>query len=413
MEALIQITGVQYACEKNNVSAVMAELEQQKPEVVLVTEQTHDFGIIVRALTGNRRRGVVSRFDLERVLRIMMHDNMTAIVGRVAETDTEGRCYTIRLSGDFPDPDTPTGDATDIWDQWRWTGAPLLYSSDDERQLDISLKIALAELKRNGSMNKQTLKEHLDIVLKMALWDVSHETQKQLNEIRQLVSLHPDDDIRALTPHFRHTLTAIGSKKRTAQFQDTYFPALCQGKEAERMHRQWCAMHRAELSDIKQWQPTISRQLDDIEACLMSLPADLCYQKDLFGPLMHRLLYLNIPRQKLLMLLSALVLRQLLRRQLGLDDDASGSVDEAELQLVQQLAPIFYGNTDSAREFLLLARDQKAADITSLVSLWVRDRRICEAHCHRPLWTILHDAGIYKATESNWNMQLGVRKGWR
>ena len=414
MKTLIQITGVRYACEGNDIQAVMAELEQQKPEVLLVTEQTHDFGIIVQALIGTTNRGVVSRFDLEQVLRMMQHDNTSVLVGRVAETDLEGHCYTVCINGDYPTPDSTTDDSPDLWADWNWTGAPLLDSSPDDRRLDISLKVALAELRRSGSMNKQTLLEHLDIILQLARWDVSKETHGQLSQIRQLVSQHSDNDVRALAPQLRHTLTALGSKKRTREFQDTYLPELCQSEEAERMHRQWCAMHKAELSDIKQWQPTISRQLDAIEECLMRLPADLFYQKDQFGDLMHRLLYLNTPRKKLIMLLSAMVLRRQLRKLLGLsEDDATSILEEAERQLILRLAPIFHGNTDSVREFLMLVREQKSADITSLVNLWVRDKRICFDHCHRPLWIALHDAGIYKATESNWNMQLDIRKAWR
>ena len=45
---------------------------------------------------------------------------------------------------------------------------------------------------------------------------------------------------------------------------------------------------------------------------------------------------------------------------------------------------IFYGDTERVRKFLLLARGQKGADITSLVSRWVRDSHICAALCHRP-----------------------------
>ena len=414
METLIQITGVQYTCQENDIRAVLAELEQQKPEVLLVTEQTQDFGIIVRALTGTTPRGVVNRFDLEQVLGMMRHDGTSVLVGQVAETDIEGRCFTIRICGDYQTPRTASDNIANTWADWHWTGAPLMNSTSDDRRLDISLKVALAELRCSGRMNRQTLMEHLKLVLQLAKWDVSRETQEQLSEIRRLVSRHSDNDIRAIAPQLRHTLAAFGSKERISEFQNTYMPALCQSTEAEQMYRQWCNTHKAELSDIMQWQPTITQQLDAIDACLMKLPENLCYQKDLFGPLMHRLLYMNIPRRKLLMLLSAFVLRQLLRKQLGItEEDNTGNINEEERRLTQQLAPVFYGNTDYAREFLLLAKGQKTSDITTLVSLWVREKRICHAHCHRPLWTILHEAGIYKASESNWNMQLDIRKSWK
>lgn len=410
METLIQITGVQYACGEANVHDLMAEIEQEKPEVLLVTEQTHDYGIIVRALVGTAYRGVVSRFDLEEVLRIMRHNDTAVLVGKVADTDSEGRCYNIRISGDYPTPGDNTESTPDIWSDWHWTGAPLLDNNPEDCRLDISLKVALTELRRSGSMNKQTLLEHLALILQLAKWDVSHETQQQLSQIRQMVSRHDDPDIRALAPQLRRTLTALGSTERTRQFQETYLPHLCQSTEAERMYLQWYAIHRTELSNIHLWQPTIEKQLEAIETCLIQLPADLCYQKDDFGALMHRLLYADVPRRKLLMLLSAIVLRRQLRKLLGLDEDITDNDDH---MLLLKLAPIFYGDIDNARAFLLLVKDQRATDITYLVCLWIKEKRICPSHCRRPLWTLLHEAGIYKPTESNWNMQIDIRKALR
>lgn len=413
MKALIQITGVQYACTENDIGAVMAAMEKEKPEVLLVTEQTHDYGIIVRAVVGTAYRGVVSRFDLELVLGMMHHDGTPVLVGKVAETDLDGRCYSVILTGDYPTLCTPADATPDLWSQWRWTGAPLMDSNPDDRRLAISLKVVLAELNRCGSMNRQTLIEHLNLVTQLAKWDVSRETQEQLGRIRRLVCSHPDPEVRALAPCLRHTIAALGSKTRTRLFQDDYFPMLCRSEEAAQMQQQWHAMHKGEMTDMSLWQPTITRQLQAIDDCLMQLPAELCYQKDQFGTLMHRLLYLGIPRAKLLMLLSALVLRKQLRSLMGMaDDDTSPAADEADRQLAIRLAPVFYGKTDSARNFILLARERTSTEITSLVSMWVREKQICPAHCHRPLWRALHEAGIYRASESNWNQQLCTRKGW-
>ena len=200
METLIQITGVQYACNEADVGAVMSALERQKPEVLLVTEQTHDFGIIVRALVGTAYRGVVSRFDLEHVLCMMQHNGTSVLVGRVTDTDCEGRCYNISVSGDYPTPSGNPDDSTSIWTEWQWTGAPLMDSNPEDCRLDISLKVVLAELRRSGSMNKQTLLEHLALILQLAQWDVCQETQQQLSQIRQLVNRHADPDVRALAP---------------------------------------------------------------------------------------------------------------------------------------------------------------------------------------------------------------------
>lgn len=409
METLIQITGVQYTCAEADLRSVMTGMQQQKPEVLLVTEQTHDFGIIVRALVGTEYRGVVSRFDLKSVLRMMQCGNTSVIVGKVEETDSDGGCYNIKVCENYPTDDDSPDALPDIWADWHWTGAPLMDNSPEDCRLDISLKVVLTELQRSGSMNKQTLLEHLALIMELARWDVSRETQQQLSLTRRLVSRHTDPDIRSLAPRLCRTLTAMGSGKRTRLFQEQYLPMLCESEAAKRMYRQWCTIHKPELCDVKLWEATVRRQLDAIEECLTLLPADLCYQKDQFGALMHRLLYLNVPRQKLLMLLSAFVLRRQLRKQLGLEEE-SGHADEEERRLALKLAPIFHGDTESVREFLLLTRDQKPTDITHIVNLWVREKRISSTHCRRPLWTVLHEAGIYKPTESNWNTQIIVRR---
>ena len=410
METLIQITGVQYTCAEADLRSVMTGMQQQKPEVLLVTEQTHDFGIIVRALVGTEYRGVVSRFDLKSVLRMMQYGNTSVIVGKVEETDSDGGCYNIKVCENYPTDDDSPDALPDIWADWHWTGAPLMDNSPEDCRLDISLKVVLTELQRSGSMNKQTLLEHLALIMELARWDVSRETQQQLSLTRRLVSRHTDPDIRSLAPRLCRTLTAMGSGKRTRLFQEQYLPMLCESEAAKRMYRQWCTIHKSELCDVKLWEATVRRQLDAVEECLTLLPADLCYQKDQFGALMHRLLYLNVPRQKLLMLLSAFVLRRQLRKQLGLDEEESGHADEEERRLALKLAPIFHGDTESVREFLLLTRDQKPTDITHIVNLWVREKRISSTHCRRPLWTVLHEAGIYKPTESNWNTQIIVRR---
>lgn len=414
METLIQITGVQYNCREADVPAIMKEMEQRQPEVLLVSEQTHDFGIIVRALVGTAYRGVVSRFDLEHVLLMMQHDGTSVLVGNVTDTDPDGRCYNISINGDYPTPNDTFGNSHDIWTDWHWTGGPLLDCSPDDSRLDISLKIALAELKRCGSINKQTLLQHLELILQLAKWDVSSETQQQLSQIRRLVGRHADPDVQALAPQLRRTLTNMGGTERTREFQDTFLPQLCCSTAAKHMYQQWCTIHKAELSDTQQWQQTIVRQLDAIEACLMTLPADLYYQQEQFSALMHRLLYLNVPRRKLLMLLSAIVLRRQLRKQIGIGgEETNGTEEENTRKLTCLLAPIFNGNTDNAREFLLLAKELRSTEITRLVSLWVKEKRISSSLCHRPLWNILHEAGIYLPTEANWNMQLDIRKAWR
>ncbi|MBR1500040.1 MAG: hypothetical protein IJ615_10520 [Bacteroidaceae bacterium] len=89
----------------------------------------------------------------------------------------------------------------------------------------------------------------------------------------------------------------------------------------------------------------------------------------------------------------------------------AGSSPKAELsqeqsQTVSRLKPIFYGNEDEARNFLLRVQDMKAMQITTLVNTLVAERKISDVSCHRELFTVLSESGIYDRSESNWNQQV-------
>ncbi len=76
-------------------------------------------------------------------------------------------------------------------------------------------------------------------------------------------------------------------------------------------------------------------------------------------------------------------------------------------EIVSKLKPIFYGNEAEARNFLATIRSMKATQITNLVNQYVRENKISELSCHRDLYNVLHDYGLYKHSESNWNQQVG------
>ena len=75
-------------------------------------------------------------------------------------------------------------------------------------------------------------------------------------------------------------------------------------------------------------------------------------------------------------------------------------------EVVEKLAPIFYGQTEAAREFLVSIKGMKPTQITNKVNQLVCDKKISELSRHRDLWQVLHDYKIYTRSESNWNMQV-------
>lgn len=79
---------------------------------------------------------------------------------------------------------------------------------------------------------------------------------------------------------------------------------------------------------------------------------------------------------------------------------------EANDKLVMDIKGCFYGDEEEARAFIERAKDMKDKDITAMVTKWVADNKISGMSHHRDLWKPLHDAGIYRATETNWNRSV-------
>lgn len=80
--------------------------------------------------------------------------------------------------------------------------------------------------------------------------------------------------------------------------------------------------------------------------------------------------------------------------------------DERQQDIINKLTPLFFGIEEDAKDFLARIHGMKPTQITQLVNRLVTEKKISELSCHRPLWKVLHDAGIYTPSESNWNMQV-------
>jgi hypothetical protein len=84
--------------------------------------------------------------------------------------------------------------------------------------------------------------------------------------------------------------------------------------------------------------------------------------------------------------------------------------DDAEIVeediLISQLKPMFFGAEEEVRSFLLEIKGMKPKQITARVNQLVRENKLSEISCHRDLWQVLHNCGIYTPTESNWNQQI-------
>lgn len=79
---------------------------------------------------------------------------------------------------------------------------------------------------------------------------------------------------------------------------------------------------------------------------------------------------------------------------------------EQDDEIVAQLKPMFFGNEAETKNFLTSIQGMSPREITALVSKLVKERKISDYSCHRPLYNVLHNCGIYPRTESNWNYRM-------
>lgn len=79
---------------------------------------------------------------------------------------------------------------------------------------------------------------------------------------------------------------------------------------------------------------------------------------------------------------------------------------EREEMIVELLKGIFHGDEEEVRTFLKTIAGKNDVEITDVVCEWVKKRRISQKSKGRPLWSVLHAAKLYQATETNWNTVL-------
>lgn len=75
-------------------------------------------------------------------------------------------------------------------------------------------------------------------------------------------------------------------------------------------------------------------------------------------------------------------------------------------QIVSELLGIFYGDETEVRKFLKKVHAMKDIDICNLAKELVKEKKISELSCRKPLWDILQKHGIYKSSNRNWNKNM-------
>lgn len=86
------------------------------------------------------------------------------------------------------------------------------------------------------------------------------------------------------------------------------------------------------------------------------------------------------------------------------------ATDLPDEEWIDEITSCFFGIKEDALEFVRMAKNMKPKQITDLVNKWLMEGKISKKSFKRDLWKPLHKHGVYKCTETNWNVQVHLPK---
>lgn len=359
------MTGMPYACRgEMRLDEILNYMKTTRIELLLVRCLMPEYGYGVEGYEivenpvemlhgcpedGMVLRGKVSRLDLAEVLYVMENiKDGDCLHAKVVYVSIEGAFCALEI--DVPDyvDMNRIEVAPSVWDGFGFVDA---WAPDGMLNLEMFdetvkvIKVLDHGFKHPDKVIDKVMELHILKLMELVRYDVSRETQDALRRFRELVRNHPSERIRALHDRFIKEINDIGSSRRIAELRDVYFP-----KVTEDMNR--LREQRRELNPLA----TMEEQQLSAEKALRSMPRDLFLQVKDKGQLIHNLLYTDIPRKKLLMVIDAVCLYEWRKE----EEDVCDTVIALPVMVSRAIS------TDAVRSRLFREAMERIADIIAL-----------------------------------------------
>ena len=92
--------------------------------------------------------------------------------------------------------------------------------------------------------------------------------------------------------------------------------------------------------------------------------------------------------------------------QLSVDDDHPSEEDQWDT-VIERLTPFFYNDRNEAKAYLEVIKNMSSnPEKVKYTAKMVKEDKLSDMRVNRPIWKILHDCGLYKPSESNWNIDI-------
>lgn len=404
----------------------LERITNEKPAFTVIYDRNNEYdknAMLVK--WGRRKIGYVNAEDT-RFLKPVMRNNKCHIhFHRLVTAQGEGSSAVLKCMAEVDISQVEPLVPEVAWNEVRLSAPPIHYNGYVD-ELELAVYTLMEHLEGTAIKDDMTPDECVAEIERTCRFDMSHETTEMLNELcYRLEMAATDESLRLL-----EMVEAASTRRRSRHNREAIREWMEEVMESETadeqmlcyMNRRKLDLHMPKLSDEQ-----IAADLNILEEELLSLPCDLGKLIDEPEQLLHCTFYKNISREKQQELVSQLVLRNSMKEYLyysimpepdmveEADDEEEVVVavtsevideDDPQKQLVGELLPIFRHSHQAVREFLEHINGMKPCKITQHVNRLIRERKVDEELCHRPLWKILHDRDLYKPSESNWNMQL-------
>lgn len=88
------------------------------------------------------------------------------------------------------------------------------------------------------------------------------------------------------------------------------------------------------------------------------------------------------------------------------DFDSICGIVDPDQQIVEELKPYFFCNTDEINKYLSQISMKKDFEVVSITNQFIKNKVISNYSCGTDLYNVLHKYGYYTATAGNWNRYI-------
>ena len=306
-------TGVYYECGSDEAECfrTLDRLDREKPSVVLVEEESEDFGTVVSVRENTVKRASVSRLDIDAVREAMKRKGRKSLMARVVAVDFNERAVVLSVPScnagavptHFADPAS-----------WQWEG-PLMELPAPMRDTRTALDVLEMALSDDSGMDVGQQVKYLSMLADSCSCDVSYETSVQLSALLPRLDNSSSQEIRAFRPVIMHTMLTLGAEERKADFA-SWWDKLRESDEAFHMTKAWMDANPFACSN-RQTVERIDSELVKIDLSLRKLPNRLYRNINNMGAFMHQMIYPMFSRDAIQRLFSQLILREMLLERRG------------------------------------------------------------------------------------------------